>query len=353
MATAATLTNEPKPGSPRDRDNRYYKLLAGGARTRLLETFLDLGLPELLGKTGSLPAAVICERLKIDPHRGWKFLHLLAMNGLLDEQGGEFGEDDALFKLSAESREYFGERGTDGYFFRDLVHYWRNVAELPLRDVLGGLPLPQAVRWPPPGPEAAEHLETWMRVTSEGAISSILNSRVLEGANRLLDVGGGDGTIGCTLVRELPGLNVTVFNLPASAAIARRNISERGCDDCVRVSDGNFLTDELPSGFDRVMFSRVLTDWAPEVCRMLMEKSRRALVPNGRLIINEALVDGNEDYALSWEFRYLFYDTFGRAMFKPLRVYDELLQRTGFEIVSVSPMSDEAFYSVIEARPRD
>ena len=113
--------------------------------------------------------------------------------------------------------------------------------------------------------------------------------------------------------------------------------------------EGNFLEDELPGGYDRVLFSRVLTDWAPNVCRMLFEKSRRALLPGGRLVINEALVDGNLDYAIAWEFRYIFYDTFGRAMFKPLAVYRQLLGEAGFAIVKVSPMLDDAFYSVIEA----
>lgn len=340
---------DPPPGSPRDRDNRYYKLLAGGARTKLLEAFLDLHIPELLGATGPITAVEICQRLNIELHRGWKFLHLLAMNGLLQERDGEFGEDATTFELSHYARDYFGERGTDGYFFRDLVTYWRNVAELPIVDVLKGLPLPQAVRWPPPGPEAAEHLEGWMRVTAQGAVNSIVTSGALAGARRLLDVGGGDGTIGCALVKKYPSLAVTVFNLSASAAIACRTIVEAGCTDRVSVHVGDFLADELPTGFDRVMYSRVLTDWEPRVCLLLLKKAHRALIDTGRLVINEALCDGNPDYALSWEFRYLYYDTFGRAMFKPLKVYENLLDQAGFKITRVAPMTDEAFYSVIEA----
>ena len=85
------------------------------------------------------------------------------------------------------------------------------------------------------------------------------------------------------------------------------------------------------------------------MCRMLFEKARRALVRNGRLVINEALVEGNLDYTIAWEFRYIFYDTFGRALFKPLSMYQQLLEETGFQIVKVSPMLDDAFYSVIEA----
>jgi len=341
---------DPPPGSLRDRDNRFYTLLAGGARTRLLEGFLDFKIPELLGVEGPLTAAEICRRLSLHPHRGWKFLHLLALAGLLDEQGGADGGDFSIYGLSATTKEYFGAEGTGGYFFRDLVSYWRNVAILPLAEVLGGMPLPEAVRWPPPGEEAAVHLETWMRVTADGAIKALHHSGAMLGAGRLLDVGGGDGTIGCALAHEYPQLQVTVFNLQASAALAQRTIRERRFTSRVVVHEGNFLEDALPSGFDRVLFSRVLTDWDANTCRKLFEKARRALAPGGVLVINEAFVDGNLDYTIAWEFRYLFYDTFGRAMFKPLEVYRQLLADTGFAITRVSPMLDDAFYSVIEAK---
>ena len=33
---------------------------------------------------------------------------------------------------------------------------------------------------------------------------------------------------------------------------------------------------------------------------MLFQKVRRALVPNGRLVINEAFFEGNEDYCVAW-----------------------------------------------------
>ena len=175
------------------------------AQLRLLEGFLDLGIPELLGRAGALTAQEIYARLGLQPHRGWKFLHLLALCGLLVEEGGASGADDARYRLSDEAKAYFGAAGTEGYFLRDLVQYWRNVAVLPFTDVLRGMPLPLAVRWPPPGPAESEHLETWMRLTAEGSIKTICASGALHDVQRLLDVGGGDGTIGCASVNAYPG----------------------------------------------------------------------------------------------------------------------------------------------------
>jgi O-methyltransferase domain len=328
---------EPTPTAftPRQRDDWYYHMVAGGAKTRVLEAFIDLKVPELLGQAGTLSAAEICHRLALHPHRGWKFLHLLSMIGLLDEEGGIHGEDTARYSLSRMTKACLGEDGTQGFFFRDLLNYHRYVDALPFVDVLRGMPLPNAVRWPPPGLEEAEHLEYWMRISAEGAILALMRSDGLQGAKRILDVGGGDGTFGCLLVPEMPEAEITVFNLPASAYIARRTISTYGYTDRVSVYEGDFLKDPLPTGYDRIMFNRVLADWPADVCSMLFHKAKSALAPGGKLIINEPMADRNMDCSIAWEYRYVFYDTFGRATYKPLDVYRELLEQAGFHLVHV------------------
>mgnify|MGYP006177464479 CR=1 FL=1 len=327
---------------------------------RLLETFIELGVPELLGgRKVPMKASEICKKLGMHPHRGWKFLHALYLAGLLDEMNGERGDDFAEYCLSTDTKAYFGDRGVvhDGYYFRDLVKFWRYLNDMPisLADVVRGAELPEMVQWPPKTSEAAEHLEYWMRVTATGAISTLLTSKAMDGAKSILDVGGGDGSIGIAVVEAAKSVpdgvvpSVTVFNLPASAELANTRIAEAGMVDHINVVTGDFFKDELPGGYDRVLFSRVLTDWTPKVCKMLLEKARRALAPGGRLVINEALAEGNQNYFIAWEFRYIYYDTFGLVLFKPVEIYESLLKETGFRILSVAPMLDNAFYSVIVA----
>ena len=184
----------------------------------------------------------ICDQLALHPHRGWKLLHALAMIGLLEEEHGERGEYSAVFQLSREAKEYFGPDGTQGFFFRELVLFWRGVAVLPFVDVLRGLPLPDAVRWPPPERKHAEHLETWMRVTAEGATKTIHASKAMQGAKRLLDVGGGDGTIGCDLPRCIPNWK------PRSSICQRRHTW--------RVKTSPLAVAAIASRFTKGIFSR-------------------------------------------------------------------------------------------------
>lgn len=279
------IAYKPSKGSDRERDNLYYGILAGGARMRLLEAFLDLGLPELLGRHQGEPlsAAEIIAQLGLHPTRGWKFLHICSMSELLTEIGGERGDDTAQYSLSPLAIKFFGDRGvtSDSYYFRDLVAYWRYLDSLPtnLASVLKGADLPIMPVWPPTTPENAQHLEKWMTVTAQGAIDTVISSHIMDNVEKIMDVGGGDGTIAIAIIRDalargLPVPHVTVFNLPNSAELARQNISSHGLDEHISVHVGDFLKDELPKGYDRVMYSRVLTDWTPNIvkCYSLKQK---------------------------------------------------------------------------------
>lgn len=126
-----------------------------------------------------------------------------------------------------------------------------------------------------------------------------------------------------------------------SAFIARKAIAAKGLKYNVTVHEGNILVDELPTGFDRILHSRVLCDWSPEVCMMQFQIARKALAPGVKLIINECFHEGNLELCISWEYRYFFYDTFGRAMYKLLEVYRKLLSEAGFVVIKVFPISQK------------
>ena len=88
----------------------------------------------------------------------------------------------------------------------------------------------------------------------------LIEADCLCNSKKILDVGGGDGTVAIMLVKEYlqPAANITVYNLPYSAEFARRNVEFYECDDQVRVVDGNFLEDkEFPGTYDAIMFNRV------------------------------------------------------------------------------------------------
>jgi len=340
------------------REDAYYAILAGGARYQLFCSLLDFNLPPLLscGPTGRSVDAIV-DMLKLERHRGRKWLHALTLAGFLEMLPGEAGQKEApgavRVRLGAMLRGMFGEDGQGGWFYREFLRYFRASLTHPLQVVLHGAPVSPAVHYPPTDHGDMLLLHEWMRNTALHTLEVIRRHVDFSSVKRLLDVGGGDGTMAFALWKVFPQLRLTVFNLPGPATLVQEQATTLGAWDRVVAQPGDFRTDPLPSGHDMVLFSRVLADWPPQLCAELLRKAYAALVPGGRLVLCEPFADENPDLTLAWEQSYLPYDDFGLKLYKPQSLYVEMLTAAGFHVGSVHPRDDNTIHGVIQAEKRD
>lgn len=72
----------------------------------------------------------------------------------------------------------------------------------------------------------------------------------LSAHRRVLDVGGGTGSWSIAAVRRHAHLRATVLDLPVTAGIARRRISDAGLAERITVHAGDAMTGDLPGGYD-------------------------------------------------------------------------------------------------------
>lgn len=342
------MPTERREPSPTQRDDIYYRFLAGAAATRLLQSVVDLNLPQLLASKGALAADEIITALALQPKRGSKWLLELRHVGLLEELS-DASSSPVKYRAGPLMRALFYADGRMEFFYQDFLRISLNAQALDLVQVLRGLPVPQ-IPYPPQTLAEAHALERWMRDTARETIATIEQAITFEGIQRLLDVAGGDGTMAIHFARRYPQLHVTVFNLPNSAYIARQNVVRAGAHERVTIVEGDFRHDPLPQGYDLVQFSRVLADWPEDVCRMLLDKAQHALVPGGRLLICEPLADDNPDLTVAWEYKYLHYDDFGVELYKPLATYERLLSQAGFHILQVNRKTPDTIHAVIVAQ---
>ena len=340
--------------TPRERDERYYELLSGGAKIRLFESFVDFGLAILLAQ-GPMSTEAISYKLALHPHRARKWLRLLSLVGLVRkiDNVGKLDHSGEVYVLTPLAQALFGENGKGGDYYRDELRLFRACAELDFNAVLMGLPLPQAVHWPPQTLEAASHLEWWMAVTAGGVVQAIEKAIDLSKVKNILDAAGGDGTMACEFVRAHPNLSITISNLPNSAYLARMKIAQQGLTDRITIVEHDFLSDQpLPGGFELILWSRIFSSWPSEVVSKLLKKTYDALSPGGQVMICEPMLDTNKELVTAWEFRYLFYDDFGVAVYKTRAEYEHLCTEAGFIISGFNDADDESFYStLIAARP--
>lgn len=119
----------------------------------------------------------------------------------------------------------------------------------------------------------------------------IVSSLDLQGRRRLLDLGGGPGTYAIHFCQANPMLTATVYDLPSTRCFAEKTIASFGLSDRVTFLDGDFINDDVPTGFDAAWLSHILHGEGPEGCAVILQKAAAALEPGGMLMVQEFILD--------------------------------------------------------------
>ena len=115
----------------------------------------------------------------------------------------------------------------------------------------------------------------------------------LGGRRGLLDLGGGPGTYAIQFCRRYPELRATVFDLPTTRPFAEKVIGSFGLSERIAFESGNYLEDEIGSGYDAAWLSHILHAEGPEQCRHIVAKAVKALQPGGLILIHDFFLNND------------------------------------------------------------
>jgi len=113
----------------------------------------------------------------------------------------------------------------------------------------------------------------------------------LRGKRRLLDLGGGPGSYAIQFCQANPHLAATVYDLPTTRRFAEKTIASFGLSDRITFRDGDFISDDVPGGFDVAWLSHILHGEGPEGCAVTLQRAVAALEPGGLLMVQEFMLD--------------------------------------------------------------
>ncbi len=99
---------------------------------------------------------------------------------------------------------------------------------------------------------------------------------------RIVDIGGGSGSVLATILGRFRRVRGTLFELPAVAQRAR----ERGMSERIDVVEGDIRVD-VPPPADAYILSHVLHDWDDDSCVRMLQNVRRALGAAARVLVFE------------------------------------------------------------------
>ncbi len=130
-----------------------------------------------------------------------------------------------------------------------------------------------------------------MEVVGRKRAMRIAKDMNLEGRKNLLDIGGGSGVYSLALLELNPNLAATLFDLSLVIEITRERIARTKFAHRISYVEGDFNTDELPTGHDTVLLSAIIHINGRERNRSLFSKAHQALEPKGLLIIRDYVMD--------------------------------------------------------------
>jgi hypothetical protein len=161
---------------------------------------------------------------------------------------------------------------------------------------------------------------------------------------RIVDVGGGHGRLLAGILSANPRLHGVLHDLPAVVAGASV-LRQEPLSGHSEIVGGNFFQ-ELPSGADAYILKGIIHDWNDEAALTILKNCRRAIRPDGTLLLVESVLTPSTASATALMDMLMMVLTSGRE--RTESEFRSLLQEAGFSMVQVIRAPG---VSLIESRP--
>jgi O-methyltransferase domain/Dimerisation domain len=161
----------------------------------------------------------------------------------------------------------------------------------------------------------------------------------------LVDVGGASGHLLSTVLAKYPSVRGILFDLSHVVGDAPVLLAARGVTDRVTIQSGSFF-DGVPKDGDAYLLSHIIHDWSEEQCLTILGHCRKAMRPDGRvLIIEMVLPEGDTPHPGKMLDLMMLVGPGGQE--RTAREYGVLLGKAGFRLTRVVPTASPV--SVVEA----
>jgi SAM-dependent methyltransferase len=140
-------------------------------------------------------------------------------------------------------------------------------------------------------PEQEEVFSKGVAAITGGAAHALAAKYELARHDRVLDLGGGTGSFLSAMLAKHPRLGATLFELPATAEVARRVLAQLPEGKKVEIIAGDLFTTPIPTGHDLVLLANVIHYFSPSKNLDLLRRVRGAVAPRARVLLVDFWTD--------------------------------------------------------------
>jgi ubiquinone/menaquinone biosynthesis C-methylase UbiE len=196
--------------------------------------------------------------------------------------------------------------------------------------------------------QTAERSELFDRTMSALASKqkfSILFSYDFSEIDTLVDVGGGQGNLLVSILKQYPNVKAVLFDQAETIERAQKLLEKEQLNSRCEVIAGSFF-EVLPEGKDVYMLKHVLHNWDDEQALKILQNCRRAMVVGKKLLIIEGLI--SQKAALrSVLLDLMMLVSFASGKLRTESEFEKLLHTSGFTLNRIISTPSDVY--IIEA----
>jgi SAM-dependent methyltransferase len=260
--------------------DRLNEMIRGYMPSRCLLTALELDIFAAVGDGAN--AEQIGTRVHANARAAGILLNALVALGLLSKTGDEY-------RNTPESSRFFVEGSKDNHrdgllHTANIWHRWSTLTEV----VRAGarVPIDRGNT-----PEWTVNFIAGMQRNSRDRAPLVVKALGTSGVRRILDLGGGSGAYSIAFAKASPDVRCEILDLPEVVPLTSEYVSRAGVSAQVSLRAGDMLRDDFGSGYDIVMLNAICHMFAEEQNRDIFRRARQALAPNGRLVVQDFILN--------------------------------------------------------------
>lgn len=301
--------------------DRLEQMIRGYMPSRCILTAFELDV--FTAVADGTTAKQVATKVNADTHATATLLNALVSLGLLSKK-------DDKYSNTVESARFFAQGSKDDHrngllHIANIWHRWSTLTEAVRR----------GTRVPPGhdhSPELTLNFINAMQRNAKGRAPQIVAALGTENVHRILDLGGGSGAYSIAFAKASPDVKCEILDLPEVVPLTTDFVAKAGVSRQVTVRAGDMLHSDFGSGYDIVMLNAICHMFSEEQDLNLFRRARQALAPNGRLIVQDFILNPEKtgpQHAALFSLNMLVSTDSGATYSEP--EYMRWMERAGFD----------------------